>query len=237
MKKMMIVNTSHNQYDGTQKPTGLWLGELVHFYDYFNHDDYKIDIFNIRGGDTPIDPVSLNKLMLDRVTQQYYEDTQFMNVLKNAQPITDADPKQYDAIYFTGGHGVMYDFPDNEAIQNAVNEIYNHGGVVAAVCHGVTALLNVKNEKGRFFVDNKRLTGFSNVEEVLANRKRIVPFMLESELEKRGAHYSKSKLPFRPYIQIDERLVTGQNPQSPKHVAQAVAELLKQDNNAVKERG
>ncbi|MEJ7509191.1 type 1 glutamine amidotransferase domain-containing protein, partial [Staphylococcus simulans] len=90
------------------------------------HDNYKIDIFNINGGDTPIDPVSLNKLMLDRVTQQYYEDTQFMNLLKNAPSITDADPQKYDAIYFTGGHGVMYDFPDNATIQNAVNEIYNH---------------------------------------------------------------------------------------------------------------
>ncbi|WP_019166999.1 type 1 glutamine amidotransferase domain-containing protein [Staphylococcus delphini] len=233
MKNMMIVNTSHNQFDGTQKPTGLWLGELVHFYDYFNREGYTIDMFNINGGDTPIDPVSLNKLMLDRATQTYYKDAHFMDLLKNAQPITHANPQMYDAIYFTGGHGVMYDFPDNDAIQNAVNEIYNHGGIVAAVCHGVTALLNVKNDDGRYFVDNKQLTGFSNLEEVLANRKKIVPFMLESELEKRGAKYSKAKWPFRPYIQIDERLVTGQNPQSPKHVAEAVAELLQQNNSTI----
>lgn len=226
MKKIMIVNTSINQFRDSKKSTGLWLGELVHFYDYFNNNNYAIDIFNIKGGDTPIDPVSLNTFMLDRVTKKYYKDQHFMNLLKNAQSIAYANPKEYDVIYFTGGHGVMFDFPDNQFIQAAINEVYNHGGIVAAVCHGITALLNVKNENGRYFIDNKMLTGFSNREEVLANRKNIVPFMLESHLKKHGAKYSKSKFPFRPYVKIDERLITGQNPQSPKKVAQAVSELL-----------
>ena len=166
MKKIMIVNTSSNKFGENDKPTGLWLSELVHFYDYFNTNGYQIDLFNIKGGDTPIDPVSLNTFMLDRVTKKYYKDEYFMGLLKNTQSISQANPKEYDVIYFTGGHGVMFDFPDNQYIQNAVNEVYNHGGIVAAVCHGITALLNVKNEKGRFFIDNKLLTGFSNREEV-----------------------------------------------------------------------
>lgn len=102
---------------------------------------------------------------------------------------------------------------------------------VAAVCHGIAALLNVKNERGRFFIDNKLTTGFSNTEEVLANRKNNVPFMLEKQIKKRGAYYSKSKIPFRPYVKIDDRLVTGQNTQSPKQVSQAVSKLLKEYNN------
>ncbi|MCD8892185.1 type 1 glutamine amidotransferase domain-containing protein [Staphylococcus nepalensis] len=226
MKKIMVVNTSSTQFGESDKPTGLWLGELVHFYDYFNTDDYQIDLFNIKGGNTPIDPVSLNTFMLDRVTKKYYKDEHFMGLLKNSKSIDYANPSEYDVIYFTGGHGVMFDFPDNPRIHSAVNEVYNHGGIVAAVCHGITALLNVKNEKGRYFIDNKLLTGFSNKEEILANRKNIVPFMLETQLKKRGAKYSKSKLPFRGYIKIDNRLVTGQNPQSPKQVAQAVSNLL-----------
>ncbi|MDO0957341.1 type 1 glutamine amidotransferase domain-containing protein [Mammaliicoccus sciuri] len=226
MKKIMIVNTSADYYEGTRKPTGLWLGELVHFYDYFNTEDYQIDLFNINGGETPIDPVSLNPLMLDKVTKAYYNDHTFMEKLKNSLSIREANPETYDAIYFTGGHGVMFDFPHNTYIQDAVNEVYRHGGVVAAVCHGIAALLNVKDESGRYFIDRKQITGFSNAEEILANRKRLVPFMLESELKIRDAKYSKAKVPFRPYVQVDNRLVTGQNPQSPKQVAQVVARIL-----------
>ena len=165
------------------KRQGLWLGELVHFYDYFNSEDYQIDLFNINGGETPIDPVSLNPLMLDKVTKAYYNDHTFMEKLKNSPSISEANPETYDVIYFTGGHGVMFDFPHNMYIQDAVNEVYRQGGVVAAVCHGIAALLNVKDENGRYFIDRKQITGFSNAEEILANRKRIVPFMLESELK------------------------------------------------------
>ncbi|WP_239739954.1 type 1 glutamine amidotransferase domain-containing protein [Mammaliicoccus sp. P-M59] len=229
MKKIMIVNTSAEYYEGTRKPTGLWLGELVHFYDYFNTEDYQIDLFNINGGETPIDPVSLNPLMLDNLTKSYYNDHSFMKKLKNSPSISEANPETYDVIYFTGGHGVMFDFPDNTYIQDAVNEVYRHGGVVAAVCHGIAALLNVKDENGRYFIDRKQITGFSNAEEILANRKRLVPFMLESELKIRDAKYSKAKVPFRPYVQVDNRLVTGQNPQSPKQVAQAVASILSEE--------
>lgn len=226
MKKIMIVNTSADYYEGTRKPTGLWLGELVHFYDYFNSEDYQIDLFNINGGETPIDSVSLNPLMLDKVTKAYYNDHTFMEKLKNSPSISEANPETYDVIYFTGGHGVMFDFPHNMYIQDAVNEVYRQGGVVAAVCHGIAALLNVKDENGRYFIDRKQITGFSNAEEILANRKRIVPFMLESELKIRDAKYNKAKVPFRPFVQVDNRLVTGQNPQSPKQVAQAVARIL-----------
>ena len=129
MEKIMIVNTSSNQFRDSKTSTGLWLGELVHFYDCFNNNNYAIDIFNIKGGDTPIDPVSLNTFMLDRVTKKYYKDQHFMNLLKNAQSIAYANPKEYDVIYFTGGHGVMFDFPDNQFIQAAINEVYNHDSI------------------------------------------------------------------------------------------------------------
>jgi len=226
MKKIMIVNTSSEYFGISEKPTGLWLGELIHFYDYFNHNEYEIDLFNVDGKNTPIDPVSLNFFMLDSLSKKYFKDESFMRLLKYSEAISEANPGDYDVIYFTGGHGVMFDFPDNSYIQNAVNEIYDHGGIVAAVCHGISALLNVKNQEGKYFIENKSITGFSNTEEILANRKNNVPFMLETELKKRGANYSKAKLPFRPYVKQDKQLITGQNPQSPKKVAKAVSAVL-----------
>lgn len=229
MKKIMIVNTSSDFFGEHYKKTGLWLGELVHFYDYFNDSNHEIDLYNISGGNTPIDPVSLSPAMLDKTTKSYYKDANFMKLLKYAQPISEANPNDYDCIYFTGGHGVMYDFTDNQYIQAAVKRIYNNGGIVAAVCHGIAALVNVKNDNGRFFIDNRELTGFSNVEELLANRNKLVPYKLETKLKRRGAKYSKAKLPFRSYVKVSERLVTGQNPQSPKQVAQAVDAIWRLD--------
>lgn len=226
MAKIMIVDTSCDHFEGTSKPTGLWLGELVHFYDHFNTSEHQIDVFNINGGPTPIDPVSVSKLMLDKVTKHYYEDEQFMAKLNHARPLFEATPENYDVIYFTGGHGVMFDFPENEIVQNAVKTIYQQGGIVSAVCHGVCALLNVTIDSGRYLIAGKQVTGFSNVEELLANRKNIVPFMLETELKAHHARYSKAIIPFRPYVKVDNRLVTGQNPQSPKQVAEAVEQLL-----------
>lgn len=226
MKRIMIVNTSSDVFEGTQVPTGLWLGELVHFYEHFKSDDYQVDFFNITGGNTPLDPMSLGKVMLDKTTKAYYQNKDFMNKIKYSQPISEANAAQYDAIYFTGGHGVMYDFPDNEDAKKAINEIYKKGGVVSAVCHGIAGLLNVKNEKGRFLIDQKKITGFSNLEEFLANKMKIVPFKLEDELKVQGARHEKSYIPFRPKVVIDGQIVTGQNPQSANLVGATVKELL-----------
>lgn len=222
----MIVNTSTDYFGEHEKPTGLWLGELVHFYNEFKDEDVTLDIFNVTGGNTPIDPVSLSPLMLDKKTKSYYKDAEFMNKLKYAQPITEANPENYDAIYFTGGHGVMYDFPENSTIQHAIETIYRKGGIVSAVCHGIAALLNAKSENGNYLIEDKHITGFSNIEEVLANRDTLVPFHLQNEIKNRGAKYSFRRLPFTSYVQVDDRIVTGQNPQSPAKVAQEVKKLL-----------
>lgn len=164
--------------------------------------------------------------MLDNLTKKYYKDDVFMNKLKHSLSISEAIPKEYDVIYFTGGQGVMFNFPDNQYIQNAINKVYKRGGIVSVACHGIADLLNAKNDNGRYLIDNKQITGFSNSEEVLANYNKIVPFMLENEIKKREAYYSKAKSPFTPYVKVDQRVVTGQNPQSPKKVAQAVDKLI-----------
>lgn len=226
MKKIMIVNTSANEYTGSGKETGLWLGELVHFFDAFNNDQFDIDLFNTAGGRIPIDPVSLSKTMMDDVTQSYYEDEHFMELLSNAKEISTADGHLYDCVYFTGGHGTMFDFPGNPDIQKVIWDVYNNGGIIAAVCHGVCALVDVKDEAGNYFIAGKNLTGFSNLEEKLARRTKLVPFLLESKLLQHGARYSKGKLPFTSYTVSDGKVITGQNPQSPKEVAQKVLEAL-----------
>lgn len=226
MKKIMIVNTSTEFFGNTETPTGLWLSELVHFYDAFIDTDVDIDLFNITGGNTPIDPVSLSPFMLDNTSKSYYNNEHFMDLLRYSQPISEAQLDQYDAIYFTGGHGVMYDFPENKYIQSAVNTIYEKGGIVSAVCHGIAALLNVKDASGTFLIQNRQITGFSNVEEVLAKRDTIIPFHLQNEIKQRGAIYRFGRVPFTSTLEVDGRIITGQNPQSPSQVAEAVRKHL-----------
>lgn len=224
----MIVNTSTDQFHPYHEKTGLWLSELVHFYDYFNKRGYHIDIFNIDSGKTPLDPMSLNPFMLDRVTRKHYKSATFMKLLNNSKAIEEADYEKYNCIYFTGGHGVMYDFPENEAINKAVNTIYKNGGIVASVCHGTAALLSVKNKDDSYFVKNKNITGFSNIEEKLARRENVIPYSLEDNLINQGANYSKSTIPMTPFVKVDGRIVTGQNPLSAKGVSKEVYKLLNQ---------
>lgn len=226
MKKIMIVNTSSAQFGEHEVKTGLWLSELVHFYDLCKDHGIEMDLFSIKGGKTPLDPTSLNVFMLDSLTKSYYKNEDFMALLNDSAPLSEADPSQYDAIYFTGGHGVMFDFTHQNDIQHAIETIDRQAGIVAAVCHGIAALLNVKRADGVNFIYNKQLTGFSNTEEVLSGKKKYVPYMLETELKKQGANYKKAAIPLTSYVEVDGRLVTGQNPQSTKAVAEAVIQLL-----------
>ncbi|WP_114604059.1 type 1 glutamine amidotransferase domain-containing protein [Staphylococcus sp. EZ-P03] len=225
-KKVLIVNTSVDHFENFDVATGLWLGELVHFYDVMHRNHIQMDIVNTKGGATPIDPVSTSKLMLDKLTKQYQNNQAFMQLLETSPSIKTINPKDYDAVYFTGGHGVMYDFPGNPDIQRVISKVREQGGIVSAVCHGICAFLDFKDTNGVYYVSGKKLTGFSNFEEKLAHRKKLVPFMLEDQLFAQGADYTKAALPFRPYTVTDYHLVTGQNPQSPKRVAKKVLALL-----------
>lgn len=227
MTKIMIVNTSADYFGEHNKKTGLWLSELVHFYNEFKNENVDIDIYNVTGGDTPLDPMSMSPLMLDKTTKAYYKDETFMNQLRYSQSVTEANPEEYDVIYFTGGHGVMYDFPENKDIQHAIETIYNKGGIVSAVCHGIAALLNAKTKIGENLIKEKNITGFSNIEEVVVNRDSIVPFHLQNEIKQRGATYSARRIPFTTHVEVDGRIITGQNPQSASQVGREVKALLK----------
>lgn len=124
----------------------------------------------------------------------------------------------------------MWDFPENPDLRRVAEKIYNQGGIVSAVCHGVAGLVDLKDEQGQALIKNRNITGFSNREELLSGMKNQVPFFLEDRLVGQGARYSKAWLPFTSFAITDGRLVTGQNPQSPRAVAEAVMALLSAGN-------
>ena len=225
-KKILIVVTNHSIYDKTKEPTGLWLSELVHFYDLLKKQNYVLDIASVQGGEIPLDPGSVTERMLDEVTKKYYNDKDFMEFLNNSRKLGELDATQYAAIYFTGGHGTMWDFPESEEIAKHSQQIYENGGIVAAVCHGVGALLNIKLSQGNYLVEGKEITGYSTKEEELAKALDKIPFILEDALKERGAKYKKALLPFTSFTRVDERVITGQNPQSTSAVAKLVIKHL-----------
>ncbi|WP_433527087.1 type 1 glutamine amidotransferase domain-containing protein [Nocardia pseudovaccinii] len=225
--KVLAVVTNQPTYGTDTHHTGLWLSELVHFYDALTKAGFEVDIVSPAGGRVPLDPRSTSPIGLDKIARGYRDDPEFMARLDDTQSIEDVDPADYAAIFYTGGHGVMWDFPDNVALQDASRQIYENGGIVSSVCHGACGLLNITLSDGTLLVEGRTLTGFATVEERIAMVKNRVPFLLEDELRSRGAHYVKGRIPMTSFVTADGRLITGQNPYSTKEVSEQIVHALR----------
>ncbi|MET8452137.1 type 1 glutamine amidotransferase domain-containing protein [Streptomyces sp. NPDC005209] len=225
--KILIIVTNADEYQKAGLRTGLWLGELTHFWDYAEEHGFAMDIASPSGGKIPLDPESLTRQMLDdEGTGKRYLDRDFMDLLNVTRQVSEATVDDYDAIYLTGGHGVMFDFPQSKDLESLIARFYETGRVVSTVCHGAAGLLNVTLSNGEPLVKGMRVTGFSWLEEVLADRADAVPYNVQEELKKLGADYSTAAQPFASYVVEDGRLITGQNPSSARAVAEAVVKQL-----------
>jgi putative intracellular protease/amidase len=223
-KKILVVLTSVEKYPQLDRATGLWLGEAVHFVKKVEAAGYAVDYVSPLGGYTPIDPHSL--ALAEPIDWAWYHDKAFMNRLGSTLKPAEIDPDDYIAIYYAGGHGVIWDFPDDEALQAISRRIYENGGFVSSVCHGAVGLLNIRLSDGTLLVKGRTVTGFSNEEEKLAELDQFVPFLTETELLARGALYRKAAEPWAPFAVEDNRLVTGQNPASGGPVADLLLKAL-----------
>ncbi|OKH82024.1 dimethyl sulfoxide reductase [Mycobacterium sp. ST-F2] len=225
-KRILNVVTNVSHYEDPSEPTGLWLSELTHAYHVFAEAGYEQTIVSPQGGLSPLEPRSLKFPNYDKSAKAWKADDAKMALLANAAAPADIDSADFDAIYFTGGHAVMFDFPDSEGLQRISREIFERGGVVSSVCHGYAGLLNTTLSDGSLLVAGRKLTGFSWTEEVVARVDKLVPYNVEEEMKKRGALYEKGLIPFASYVVADGRLVTGQNPGSAKATAKKVVEVL-----------
>ena len=223
MKKILCVVTSNNVKGATGIPTGFWLSELTHSLEKFVAAGFEFELASIKGGKPPIDGDSLD--FSDAVNKKFWDDKNFQRKLENSLRLDDVTAADFDAIFCAGGHGVMWDFADSAAIDKVTREIYERGGIVSAVCHGPAALVNVKLSDGKFLVDGKNLTAFTNGEEEAVQATDIVPFLLETALKNHGAiHHAAAN--WSNHVVEDGRLVTGQNPASAAGVGAAVVKLL-----------
>jgi Putative intracellular protease/amidase len=225
-KRILHVVTNVAHYAEPSEPTGLWLSELTHAWDVFEARGCEQRLVSPQGGVSPLEPRALKWPLLDASAKAWLADAGRMALLSSTARPDEIEPADYDAIYFTGGHAVMWDFPDDEGLQGITRAIWERGGIVSSVCHGYCGLLNTRLSDGTLLVAGKRVTGFSWAEEVLAGVAGKIPYNAEAEMKRRGARYEKALLPFVSHALADGRLVTGQNPFSAKATAEKVAALL-----------
>lgn len=221
----VVTNVAH--YQDPSELTGLWLSELTHAWHVFAAQGWQQRLVSPKGGLSPLEPRSLKWPNIDATAKDWLANKHCMSLLSDTAHPDTVDPADFDAIYFTGGHAVMWDFPDAQGLQQVTRSIYERGGIVSSVCHGYCGLLNTRLSDGSLLVAGRHLTGFSWREEVLAGVARKVPYNAEDEMKRRGALYEKALLPFVSKVVVDGRLVTGQNPQSAKATAERMAALLR----------
>ncbi len=191
-KRILHVVTNVAHYADPTQPTGLWLSELTHAYEIFAARGYQQRLVSPRGGESPLEPRALGWPHADASAKAWLADETRLALLADTAAPEQVDAEAFDAIYFTGGHGVMWDFPDDAGLQRLTREIYQRGGIVSSVCHGYCGLLNTRLDDGRLLVAGRRLTGYSWIEEVLAGVARKVPYNVEEEMKRRGALYEEA---------------------------------------------
>lgn len=231
-RRILIAVTSHSGPLG-RRPTGAWLGEITGFWDEIGREGFDFEFASPAGGDPPIDPVSA---LLPGASKLAFAKSARAEMTRSIRS-NDIDPSRYDAIFFAGGHGALWDFPADPGLILASEAIWRAGGILAAVCHGPAALLQLKDEEGRLLLQGRRATAYSNLEERLGRMESKVPFMLETSMRELGARYERAALPFAKHVVTDGRLVTGQNPMSARGVGREVAALLRVDARARKSGG
>ena len=215
-KRILIALTSHDDLGGVRK-TGYYVSEAAHPWDVFRRAGFEVEVASVSGGRPPEDGYD----PADPV------QTAFLNDLEGrATPrLADLGAAPYDAVFYAGGHGTMWDFPDDPDVARLGREVYERGGVVAAVCHGPSALVNLTLSDGSHLVSGKRVAAFTNSEEKAAGVADVVPFLLADALRARGARH-EGVGDFEPQVVVDGRLATGQNPASAAPLAHQVVELL-----------
>ena len=223
---ILIVLTSHSELGNSGEKTEFWIEEFASPYYVFADADAEITIASPKGGQPPIDPKSELTDAQTPSTIRFYKDKTAIDKVANSIKLGDIEHEEYDAVFYPGGHGPLWDLANDTDSIKLIENFYNHQKPIAFVCHSPAALVHVKAVNGESLVKGKHLTSFSNAEEEAVKLTKIVPFLLEDKLKELGAHYT-NKSHWESYIQQDGLLITGQNPASSEGVAHLLLKTLK----------
>lgn len=223
--KVLIVLTSHNKLGDTGHDTGFWLEEFATPYYIFKDANVDLTLASPEGGQPPLDPKSDAPDFQTESTERFKGDSDAQAALANTLKLSDVSPEEFDAVFYPGGHGPLWDLAEDRNSIALIENMYASGKPVAAVCHAPAVLRHTRTAEGLPLIQGKSVTGFSNSEEEAVQLSNVVPFLLEDELSAKGAKYSKLD-DWQDYAITDGNLITGQNPASSGSVAKAVLEAL-----------
>jgi putative intracellular protease/amidase len=221
-QRVLFVLTSHDTLGNTGKETGFYLPEVTHPYAVFEESGIEVEFVSPKGGKAPMIGIDLE----DAIDKSFLDNPATVAKVEHTLTPAEIESSRYDAIFFAGGHGTMWDFPDRSPLGQIAAAIYENGGVVGAVCHGLAGLVNIKLSNGSYLIAGKTVAAFTNEEEAAVGLSDVVPFLLASKLGDRGAIHTKVDN-FQAHVEVCDRLVTGQNPASAKGVGVEMVALMR----------
>ncbi len=224
--KILMVLTSHDQLGNTGKKTGFWLEEFAAPYYVFKDAGAQLTLASPKGGQPPLDPKSDEPDAQTDATRRFRQDPAAQTALASTVMLGTVKAGDYDAIFYPGGHGPLWDLAEDRDSIALIEAFYNAGKPVAAVCHAPGVLRHAKDADGQPLVKGKKVTGFTNSEEEAVQLTKVVPFLVEDELKAKGGIFSKGP-DWASYVLTDGLLLTGQNPASSQAAAEALLSKLK----------
>lgn len=225
--KILMVLTSHAQLGDTDHKTGFWLEEFTAPYYAFLDAGAEVTLASPAGGQPPVDPRSAAPESRTETTQRFEQDETAQQRLANTVPLAEVKADDFDAVFFPGGHGPMWDLATNETSTRLVERFYAQGKVIGAVCHGPAALVMAQDDQRQSILKGKQVTGFTNAEEKAVELDQVVPFLLETRLAELSGHFSEGET-FQPHVVQDGQIITGQNPPSSAPTAKSVIAAIRE---------
>lgn len=228
-QEILIVLTSHEELGDIGQKTGFWIEEFTTPYYHLVDNGAKVTLASPKGGQPPVDPTSAQDENQTESTRRYDNDKALKEQLKSTHKLSEVSAKDYDAVFFPGGHGPLWDLAESEISARLIEDFYQADKPISFVCHAPAALKKVKDKSGNPLVKGKNVTGFTNAEEEMAGLTKVVPFLVEDMLKEKGGNYSKGN-DYEEYALEDGLLITGQNPASSEKVAKLLLNKLNNKN-------
>ncbi len=222
--KVLIVLTSHNQIGDTGRKTGFWLSEFTDPYYVFIDSGAEVILASPNGGQPTVNPSSEAPNYQTDATRRFNSDSSAQAQLANTVKLSDVRANDFDAVYFPGGHGPVWDLAEDKSVIALIEAMSVARKPIGAVCHGVAVLRHPKAANGEALVRGRKVAGFSNAEEEAAGFTKMMPYLVEDMLKSNGALYMSADK-WAPFVAVDGNLVTGQNPASSKGVAEQMLRL------------
>ena len=225
-KRVLLVMSSVDEMGVSGKQTGTWFQELASPYYILTEAGNEVVIVSPKGGEAPIDLLSMKSPFTTEYTDRFRNDPVALYAAKNTRKLRSIDYSTFDAVFFPGGYGLLWDLASDSYAIKLIRDFYESNRPIGMVCHSPASLRDVKKSNGEYLVKGLNLTGFKNDEDGEIELQRHLLFSLEDELKRRGAKYA-SKANWEPHVVIDGQLMTGQSPNSAVPLAEALSRRLK----------